>query len=102
GTTRSTMLIALSTNTPVGSPFAPRSIRPPAGRFVAAVPPAARIAAALARIACPSILVRTTGLFGDTRERASCVGKRVSPHLFWSQPLPWIPRLLGDSGNLPL
>ena len=45
------MPIALSTNTPVGSPFAARSIRPPAGSFVPAETPAARIAAALARIA---------------------------------------------------
>ena len=41
GMTRSMSAIALSTKTPVGSPFAPRSMRPPAGSFVAAVTPAA-------------------------------------------------------------
>ena len=51
GTTRLMRPIALSTNTPVGSPLAARSMRPPAGSFVAAVTPAARMAAAVASTA---------------------------------------------------
>ena len=34
-------------------------------------------------------------MFGETRESASCVGNRVSPHLFWSHPRPSIHRPAG-------
>ena len=88
GIARSTRPCALSTKTPAGFPCASRSTDPPAGSFVSLFTPAFCIAMALARPACPSTRSRYTGWSGTARVSASCVGKRVSPQSFWSQPRP--------------
>ena len=76
----------------------PASFRifPPAGSAVVFVTSAAFIASALAKPAWPLAWVSHTGLFGETRLRASCSGKPstlgdgTSDHFSWCQPRPRI------------
>jgi hypothetical protein len=66
---------ARSLNRPVALPSASRRIFPPAGSAVVFVTSAIFIASALAKPAWPLACVSQTGLFGETRLRASCSGK---------------------------
>ena len=86
GIARSTSDIALSTKTPVGSPWASRRILPPGGSFVSRSTCAWRIAIALTQAAWPSTRSRKTG-FGIWSS-AACVGNLPSAKRFWSQPRP--------------
>jgi hypothetical protein len=65
---------ARSLNRPVALPSASRSTFPPAGSDVDFVTSAIFIASALAKPAWPLACVSQTGLFGETRLRASCSG----------------------------
>ena len=88
--------MALSTNTPVASPFWSRMISPPSGDAVSLVIPESFIAAALTSNAWPSARSSTTGLFGTAAESAACVGKLrtetggLRVHLLSCQPWPAI------------
>ena len=82
-------LRAVSTN----RPFSIARRLPRAG--VAAVTPAAFIAALLATTAWPSTRSSTTGRPGTTESRSAAVGKRLSGHSSWFQPQPDDPGVAG-------
>ncbi len=90
GTARRMSCCALSTNTPEGAPEGKRSTLPPCGSGVLASTCASSIALWLARSACPSTRVSTTGFCGNARESSWWVGNSFVGQRFWSHPLPWI------------
>ena len=83
GTARSTSDCALSLRMPVGPSF-PRTIVPPGTSRASEPTPAARSAALLARLICPSRRLIHTGVFGVTESIQSRRGSSP-PHCSWSQ-----------------
>ncbi len=90
GTWRSTRPIAASTSTPVASPLASRSMRPPAGSGVSRVMPASCSARLLAQPAWPSTRLSQTGRWLSAESNSAAVGKRPSFQAAWFQPPPVI------------
>jgi hypothetical protein len=80
---------AASTKMPLGWPLT-CSIRPPVGDCVAALIPAARIAALFAQPAWPSTRPSQTGRSATAASRSAAVGKRPSFHFSWFHPRPTI------------
>ena len=72
--------IALSMNTPVGSPRPSRMISPPGGFGVSRVTPASSIAFLFASPACPSTRLSHTGRSGTAFDSDSCVGSSLLDH----------------------
>ena len=79
-----------SSSMPVGSPSGLRTIFPPRVSGVSLVMPPISSAALLATRRWPQVLVRTTGLSGETSSRSHLDGFLCSASLAWSQPLPSI------------
>ena len=77
-----------------------RSRRRPPAAWVAAVTPAAFIAALLATTAWPSTRSSTTGRSLTTASRSAAVGKRLSGHSSWFQPKPDDPARFWDGGGI--
>src|SRR5215831_1699151 len=90
GITLFTSSCAESFNTPVGLPWASRTIWPPAGSAVLAVMPARRKVTELARDSCPSYRFTQTGVSGVTGSISSLVGRFGGDHFCSSQSPPTI------------
>ena len=85
GTTLKTSARAASFRIPVGSPFASRTIRPPAGSGVFEVMPAMRRATELASPMCSSYRSTNTGVAGVTASMSARVGSGAPGHRCSSQ-----------------
>ena len=86
GSSGPTSSLARSSRTPVGSPCASRTIRPPGGSGVSAPIPARSSTEALAQPAWPSTRLRYTNRPG--RSMAAWPGNVSAPQAAWLQPLP--------------